>query len=70
MKRSLSWIVTMAAQLWAALMACIGCGGPQADSQESSAPSVSWKGQDTGYRSTTPAAHDKRPNAVGQQQKP
>ena len=70
MKRSFSHIVAIAAQLWTALAACVGCDEPQPDRPKPSPPGVSWTGEDTGYQSTTPTAHGKGRDPARQQANP
>ena len=70
MKRSFSRIMAIVAQVWTALAACVGCNGPQPDPQNPPPPGVSWTGEESGYRSTTPAARDEGRHADQQQGNP
>jgi arylsulfatase A-like enzyme len=66
MKRIFHPIAVIAVQLWIALAACVGCDEPQPDRPKPSPPGVSWKGEESGYQSTTPTAPGKsaRPNVL------
>jgi hypothetical protein len=66
MKRSFSRIVAIVAQLWAALVALAGCGGPE----KPLPPKVSWKGEDTAYQNTTPDAPKHGENPAPQSKTP
>ena len=67
MKRWFSRLMAVAVELWTALAACPGCQRPQPKPERPAPPVVLWQGEDTGYRSITPAtaaAGDEKPDAA------